>query len=181
LIPPEPDAEQSSGSWSRALVAFSGQTDLAWLRLLRPGFRHCFVVLGAPGGWICLNPLAHRTDLTVLPVPADFDLTGWYRARGLIVVETRLRHPPRRQAPWRPYSCVEAVKRVLGIHDGRILTPWQLFRYIAPEGKESLTKSIMSRHDPDINTTRASETDRGLAPAGFCASASEQNMIIQKG
>jgi hypothetical protein len=29
-----------------ALVVFAGHTDVAWLRrLLRPGFRHCFVAL----------------------------------------------------------------------------------------------------------------------------------------
>ncbi|CCG41975.1 hypothetical protein [Magnetospirillum molischianum] len=153
--------------WTKALVVFSGQAELHWLRLLRPGFRHCFVVLGAAEGWISMNPMAHRTDLTVLPVPADFDLVGWYRARGLTVLETVLRQPPRRQAPWRPYSCVEAVKRILGIHDGFVLTPWQLFRFIEDEGKKSLTGCPNLTDDLPINTTFASEADRSPAPAVF--------------
>lgn len=125
--------------WGRALVVFSGQTDQAWLKLLRRGFRHCFLVLGSSGGWLYLNPLAHRTDIMVLSVAPDFDLAQWYRTQGLTVVETRLSHPPRRAAPWRPFTCVEMVKRSLGIQAGNILTPWQLYRYLTINGINSLT------------------------------------------
>lgn len=163
--------EKEEKSESRpALVVFSGQADLVWLRLLRPGFRHCFVVLGTPGGWVSLNPMAHRTDLTVLTVPFGFDLADWYRAQGLTVVETVSRLPPRRSAPWRPFTCVEAVKRVLGIHDGFVLTPWQLFRHIEKTGKKSLTEGRVRRDDLPINTTFAPEADRSDRPGGFfCA------------
>ena len=117
--------------WDRALVVFSGQADQAWLRILRKGFRHCFLVLGSPGGWLCLNPMAHQTLIQVLPVGPDFDLAEWYRSQGLTVVETKPVQPPRRAAPWRPFTCVEVVKRALGITAGNILTPWDLYRYIS--------------------------------------------------
>jgi len=164
-IVPENDGNQTFSG--RALVIFSGRADLRWLRLLRPGFRHCFVVLETPGGWISLNPMAHRTDLAVLSVPTGYDLAGWYRAQGLTVLETVPHLPPRRQAPWRPYSCVEAVKRVLGIHDGFVLTPWQLFRHLENKGKKSLTESGGTSDDLPINTTIAPETDQSPAPAVF--------------
>lgn len=125
--------------WNRAMVVFSGQTDQAWLRLLRPGFRHCFLILGADAGWLYLNPLAHYTEIMVLPVAADFDVAGWYRAQGLTVVEARPSLPPRRPAPWRPFTCVEMVKRAIGITAGNILTPWQLYRHIRDIGIKSLT------------------------------------------
>ena len=125
--------------WDRALVVFSGQADQAWLRLLRQGFRHCFLVLGSSGGWLYLNPLAHRTDIMVLPVGADFDLSEWYRNQGLIVVETQPVMPPRRAAPWRPFTCVEMVKRAIGINAGNVLTPWQLYQYLTIIGIKSLT------------------------------------------
>lgn len=117
--------------WPRVLVVFSGHADLWWLRLLKPGFRHCFVVLGAPGGWLLVEAKSHCTDIRPLPVGPDFDLAGYYRERGMRVVETHLRTPPRRPAPWRPYTCVEAVKRVLGLHAGRILTPWDLHKFLS--------------------------------------------------
>ena len=37
------------GFGGRALAVFSGKADLGWLRLLRPGFRHCFVALEEAG------------------------------------------------------------------------------------------------------------------------------------
>ncbi|CAA7613111.1 conserved hypothetical protein [Candidatus Terasakiella magnetica] len=131
--------------WTRALVVFSGQTDLAWLRLLRPGYRHCFVVLGSPGGWVCINPLAHRTLVTVLPVAADFDVAEWYRGQGMSVVEAVVACPPHRPMPWRPFTCVEAVKRIIGLNDGIVLTPWQLFQKISKNSKIVLDVAALSR------------------------------------
>lgn len=121
----------------RALVVFSGRSELWWLRLLKPGFRHCLVAVADPAGWIVVDPLSHRTDVALLPLEPGFDLAGWYRAAGLAVVETTTGSPAPRPAPWRPYSCVEAVKRVLGIHAGAVLTPWQLYKFIT-NGKKSV-------------------------------------------
>ena len=33
-------------------------------------------------------------------------------------------------APFMLFTCVEAVKRVLGIHRRGIVTPWQLYRHL---------------------------------------------------
>lgn len=117
-------------AWREALVAFGDAHDLWWLRILKPGFRHCFVALSDGGCWVVLDPLSHATAIAVHPpIPAG-RLAAFYRGRGLAVVAVRPRIPPRRAAPWRPYTCVEAVKRVLGIQDGRIHTPWQLYRHL---------------------------------------------------
>ena len=125
--------------WDRALVVFSGQSDQIWLRILRKGFRHCFLVLGSPGGWLYLNPMAHQTQIQVLAVPPHFKLAEWYRNQGLTVVETIPIQPPRRAAPWRPFTCVEAVKRVLGLTSAKILTPWDLYQHLTINGINSLT------------------------------------------
>jgi len=111
----------------RALVAFSGRTDLRWLRWLRPGFRHCFVALNDGRHWVTLDPLSTRIEGTVQPVSADFDLAGWYRAQGLMVVETRAAAPAG-PAPLAIWTCVEAAKRTIGLRDRRVLTPWQLYK-----------------------------------------------------
>lgn len=117
-----------------ALVAFSGNTDIRWLRLLRPGFRHVFVALNDGAHWITVDPLSHRTEVAVQPVGADFDLAGHYRRQGLRVIE--FSPPPvlPRPAPVALCTCVEAAKRVLGIHHPFVLTPWQLYRHINRRG-----------------------------------------------
>lgn len=119
----------NSAESPRAVVVFSGQADLAWLRLLSPGFRHCFVLVEAPGGWICVNPLAHRTSVELWPALELEDLLRRLRdCDGLTVTVTTAELPPRRAAPIGVFSCVEAVKRIVGLHDRWVLTPRQLHR-----------------------------------------------------
>jgi hypothetical protein len=114
-----------------ALVVFTGDTALGCLRILRPGFRHCFVAVCRKDHWIICDPLCHRTDLLVISKDTAADLAGWYRHHGLSVVATSVRAAPPRIAPLRPFTCVEAVKRILGIHARSVNTPWQLYRYLA--------------------------------------------------
>ena len=79
-----------TGDLRRAWVVFCGHADLAWLKLLAPGFRHCFVVLNDGRHWLTVDPLSCFTELEVQPVPAGFDLPAFYRARGLTVVPAPL-------------------------------------------------------------------------------------------
>lgn len=117
-----------------ALVVFADDSSLRRLRPLRRGFRHCFVVVRSDAGWVICDPLSHRTDLAVVTGPTAGELMQWYHQCGLRVVPTRLRAAPRRPAPIRPYTCVEAVKRVLGLHAPWVLTPWQLYRRLLQPG-----------------------------------------------
>jgi hypothetical protein len=120
-VPPQYDS---------VLVIFSDRTELWWLRWLRRGFRHCFLALNDGRHWITCDPLAHRIELVVQPIEADFDLAAHYRCHGMTVVETKTAATPLRCAPIAVFTCVETVKRVLGLHRRRILTPWQLYRFL---------------------------------------------------
>jgi hypothetical protein len=44
---------------SPALVVFRDQTELAWLRWLARGFRHCAVVVRVGGDWVLIDSLSH--------------------------------------------------------------------------------------------------------------------------
>lgn len=101
-----------------------------WLRLLRPGFRHCLVVLDDGRHWVVIDPTAPRTDVAVLERAGVPDLPDRFRALGLTVVPAAVRCGAIRPAPWGPFTCVEAVKRVLGLRAPFVLTPWQLHRYL---------------------------------------------------
>ena len=114
----------------KAWVVFSGQTDLAWLRLLKPGFRHCFVLLNDGQRWVTLDPLSNYMEVAVHHyVPPEFDLPRWLAARGFKVVQSEIAHE-KKPAPFMLFTCVEAVKRVLGLHKRFIITPWQLYRHL---------------------------------------------------
>lgn len=114
----------------KALVVFSGETDIAWLRLLKPGFRHCFVILKTPDRWISIDPLAHMTRIGLPDVEADFDMGGYLRGEGMRVIETNLRDAPPAIAPPMLCTCVEIVKRIIGIQQWGVITPWQLYRFL---------------------------------------------------
>ena len=85
------------------------------------------------GRWITVDPLDGYTDVAVQPVPAGFDLAGFYRERGFTVVETQ-RQRRVRPAPLLPATCVEVAKRVLGIASWRVLTPGQLHDFLLRNG-----------------------------------------------
>jgi hypothetical protein len=114
----------------KAWVVFSGKSELSYLRLLRHGFRHCFVVLQRGDHWISLDPLAHKTEIELHYLPHDFDLPNWLKGRGHTVVETRFNKAVLRPLPPALFTCVEAVKRVLGVQSWKVLTPWQLYKHL---------------------------------------------------
>lgn len=148
--PPTPDSLDACAvrRMPRALVAFSGQTELAWLRLLRPGFRHCFALLESPeseahgGAWVLYNPLSNGTQIAVWSLNDEETIRAWLRQHGYEVLETVVRPISARVFGWRPYTCVEALKRVLGLHAPGVFTPWQLYRYI---NKHNNRKIILDR------------------------------------
>lgn len=115
---------------ARAWVGFVGTAVLWWQRWLRPGFRHCFVILDDGAHWIVVDPLAARTDIAAIDHADAPDLPDRFRRLGLTLVETRSGDSEFRPAPWRPATCVETVKRILGLRAPRVCTPWQLYRFL---------------------------------------------------
>ena len=123
----------------QAFIVFGGAADQPWLRLLRPGFRHCFAVLRDAGGWTVLDPLTGRLVVARLEVPARFDLPGFYRRAGFVVAGPFTPGAPRWRAlpPLSPFTCVALCRAILGAGAPRALTPWGLFRQLLKVGKIS--------------------------------------------
>lgn len=123
----------------RVWVVFSGQTELPYLKWLKPGFRHCYVIMNDGHRWVSVDPLSHMTDVVVHHhLPPDFNLPRWLEDRGMKVVAARRGDIPLRAAPMMVFTCVEAVKRILGVHERRIITPWQLYRHLSEPVSTSL-------------------------------------------
>jgi hypothetical protein len=110
-----------------AIVVFEDRKARGLLRLLRPGFRHCFCLLHVGDGWLLCDPLKGGLRLDLLPPYEAGDLIHHYTTSG--------RHaslgpapqdmPTARLGAW-PLTCVEIVKRALGLIAPRVLTPLQL-------------------------------------------------------
>ncbi len=135
----------AEGAGQNVWIAFGGEADQPWLRLLRPGFRHCFAAIGDEAGWTVLEPLTGRLLVSRLPVPAAFDLPGFYRRAGLSVLGPFAPGLPRaRRLPAvEPLSCVGLCRAVLGPGVPFALTPYGLFRALGGvEKKSSIYKKI---------------------------------------
>lgn len=114
----------------KAWVVFSGQTEIPYLKILREGFRHCFVLFRRGDHWISLDPLAHKTEIELHYLPENFNLPHWLEERGHTVVETEFKETPLNPLPLALFTCVEAVKRVLGVVSWKVMTPWQLYKHL---------------------------------------------------
>lgn len=135
--PPLEPADATLPATEEVLVVFVDQAACPWLRPLRRGFRHCFAALRQDGRWLLVDPLKRRLEVRLLPPTTGFDLAALYVAQGHRVL--RRRDPPQeedepplgrgaRGSLLRPLTCVEAVKRLIGVESAWTLTPWQLFR-----------------------------------------------------
>lgn len=119
-------AHESQKFW----VVFSGETDLAWLRILKRGFRHCFIVMRDGDHWMTFDPMAHYTELNIHNVSNGFDLKEWFENQGFYLVPACKETPIEKPMTPAFFTCVEAVKRVLGIRSPFIVTPWQLYQFL---------------------------------------------------
>lgn len=112
-------------------VVFSGQTDMGWLKFLKPGFRHCFLLLHDGRQWLTVDPMLNHLDVLVHHhVAPDFDLPHWLATQGQTVMPAKACRMKMYPAPLAFFTCVEAVKRYLGLHKLSIITPWQLYRFL---------------------------------------------------
>jgi hypothetical protein len=131
-----PGASDHELAAASVLVVFADHTGCPWLRALRRGFRHCFLVMRAGSIWLACEPLKDRIELDALVLPDDFDLAAFYRKQGHQVLVGQ-RSPPRarRRFAVAPLTCVTVVKRLLGIDAPWVWTPWQLYLHLCgPRG-----------------------------------------------
>ncbi|MBM3565407.1 MAG: hypothetical protein FJX42_04755 [Alphaproteobacteria bacterium] len=121
-----------------AVIAFTDAMRPRWLRFLAPGFRHCLALVRDAGRWTVINPMSHWTEITPLPaadgLDAD-DIAALLKAKGVAARVAAIVEPERRTAWPAPFTCVEAIKRLLGLRAPWVLTPAALARYLEKNHK----------------------------------------------
>ena len=119
----------------RAMVVFVDHSECRWLRVLRRGYRHCFVAVWAESGWIICDSLQSHIELGFLSHAQHFNLAGWYARRGHRVLLGRTSTPTFRPTKAvSPLTCVSVAKRILATSAPFVLTPSQLFNYLLSRG-----------------------------------------------
>lgn len=120
----------------RAIVLF-GDCKRPWMvRLLRKGFRHVSVTIAVgKDRWLIMHPGSNVTLAQVIEGGWQDAVIAASSAIGAPTAAhmTAIRDPGEGLLPIRPYTCVEEVKRLLGLRLPWVLTPWQLYRHLQAE------------------------------------------------
>ena len=97
--------------------------------LLKRGFQHCLVAVEIrKDEVVVIDPAAGGLHLWASGCQL-VDVAAYYRGEGCTVVETEASTGGSRYST--RWTCVEVVKRVLGVRGFFILTPYQLYRRLS--------------------------------------------------
>lgn len=110
---------------SCAIVIF-GSSQLPYLKVLREGYQHCMIAVQSGPAWQLIDPLSNAFYVTELGIAHPDEIISSFVDQGFDAVTTQRRAPIAAEMPLGPFTCVEVVKRVLGIRSRWIMTPWQL-------------------------------------------------------
>jgi len=110
-----------------AYVAFGGTPTHWWTKFLKKGFYHCFLILGNGREWYIIDPVMHFTDFIVVKTR---HIESFFVKKGYQLIRTTPFLPQKISFYLRPYTCVETVRRFLGIQHANLWTPYQLFRHL---------------------------------------------------
>ena len=113
--------------FEKAIVGFGGEPTFWWMRFLKKGFYHCLIALGGDSFWILIDPLVAQIDMIVLQ---QADVERFLNKNGYTTVHVSVKNPVGHRLRIRPYSCVETVKKILGIQDNSLWTPYQLYLFL---------------------------------------------------
>lgn len=111
-------------------VVFCDAPDVWWLRPLRRGFRHCFVVMRHKRTYITIDPLLGSIEVMTHPVRRDGDLIQILKDQGLTVVSVNINRDYYRGNIGMMCTCVTIVKRILNLYAPLIQTPYALYRHL---------------------------------------------------
>jgi hypothetical protein len=120
----------------QAYVVFTGKTDIWFLKFLKKGFRHCFIILEDQEHWVTFDPLSSHTEIEIIAKNKNMFLPDWLISQKFKVIEAKFNDVQNIKSPMALMNCVESVKRILGIHSYSIVTPYQLFKYLKQNNKE---------------------------------------------
>lgn len=99
-------------------------------RWLKPGYRHCLAYQEQEDGrWLMVNAFPSRLYIACWEVPPEYREN--VTATAIIGPVEPVGHPTGHVlAYWSPYPCVAICKRLLGIREWLVWTPWQLYMYL---------------------------------------------------
>ena len=128
-----------SGYFFKGYVVFENNISLWWLRFLKKGYRHCYVLICLSekyNSWLELNPMSNQLYVFKHESLLGLDYLNHLKTtKNAVVVPVEFCQAPLKCAPLGFFTCVEFVKRILGIHKVSIVTPYQLYTFLTNSQK----------------------------------------------
>ncbi len=119
----------------RSYVIFSNETTVKILRFLKCGFRHCFIIIGNQNTTTVIDPILFKIDVNIFNSNIDIvrdiciknnmiaiDVTRYFTDKDIDKKDNRF--------SFGIFTCVEVIKRILGIKNKFILTPYRLYKFL---------------------------------------------------
>lgn len=132
--------EKDCFEFDEAYVVFVDNVSLWWLKFLKKGFRHCYILFKLNGGsqWLELNPYSNQLMLKEYWLrEGSNNLNLLYNEKDIKICKVKIENAPLKCAPLGFFTCVEFIKRIVGIHDVKVITPYQLYKKLQVVGKKS--------------------------------------------
>lgn len=151
------------GDWRRYFVVCAESIVPHWWNfLLRPGYRHCYLLIWEGAVWLHVDPTMDRARVVILDLFDGYeDPRAWVEDETARIFEAWPEpESDRLRTPWLigPVTCVELVKAFLGIRSFLIWSPWQL--------AQALRKRRRQRESEEAEKDRRGEDSRRRTSAG---------------
>ena len=116
---------------NKFIIVFVDRTECFYIRWLKRGFRHCFVIIQYDDHLIICDPLKNKIEISSINIINQFDICQFYHRIGhnVLVGDFIISGKFRFSMP-EIITCVVTVKRIIGLRKLRVITPWQLFKYL---------------------------------------------------
>jgi hypothetical protein len=155
------------GPWRRYFVVCAESVVRHWWNpILRPGYRHCYLLIWEGAVWLHVDPTMDRTRVVILDLFDGFQHpAAWIEDASARIFEA-WPEPDRAsfRIPWiwAPMTCVEAVLAHLGIRKWWVWTPWQLAQLLRQRRRQ--------RESQEAQKVRRGESPAGGTDAGIVTS-----------
>ena len=114
------------------VVFTNGEDGFWWQSLLKPGFRHCFVIRADGDRSLMVSHHGFRLGISTHDMPAE-EFAQAQADGGYTVVEYQ--HFPEAKVAYRTImTCVSSLINVIGITGLLAFTPYQLYRALLKRG-----------------------------------------------
>lgn len=123
--------------WQYAYVVFCDSDALWWQRFLKKGYRHCFLILqDKSNNYLFIDNTSKRITFNLLENYQYENIPTLCRSLNAKLIKIPVNEMMmssnfnNSSDPIPLLTCVELIKRILGINKKSIITPWNLFKYL---------------------------------------------------